>query len=42
VSAVNAIDSDFFGKQAGNMRAPGPLADPGSARNLNLDPRRTA
>jgi hypothetical protein len=42
VSAVNSIDSDFFGKQAGKMRAPGPLADPGSARNLNLDPRRNA
>jgi len=40
VSAVNAIDSDFLGKQAGNVRAPGPLADPSSARNLKLDPRR--
>ena len=41
VSAVNAIDSDFFGKPVGNMRAPGPLAGPGSARNLNVDPRRS-
>ena len=42
VSAVNAIDSDFFGRQAGNVRPPGPLADLGSARNLNLDPRRNS
>ena len=42
VSVVNRIDSDFFGKPAGTMRAVGPLANPGSAHKLKVDPRRMA
>ena len=42
VSAVNHIDGDILGKAAGDIRAPGPLADPGTEHNWKVDPRRTA
>ena len=40
VSAVNHIDGDILGKATGDIRAPGPLADPGTERNWKVDPRR--
>ncbi len=40
VAAFRKIDSDFFGKLAGNTRFPGPLADAGSKNTWKLDPRK--
>ena len=39
VSAFRRIDTDFFGKEAGVSRYPGPLADPTSKSVWKLDPR---
>ena len=39
VAAFRHIDSDLFGKVAGETRVPGPLADPGSKSVWKLDPR---
>jgi hypothetical protein len=41
VTAFRHIDSDLFGKTAGETRVPGPLADPGSKSVWKLDPRST-
>ena len=40
MSAVNNINGDILGRAAGDMRAPGPLADPGTEHNWKVDPRR--
>lgn len=42
VSAVNHIDSDIFGKPAGDSRVPGPLADPAAKSTWQVDPRSEA
>jgi hypothetical protein len=39
VADVNRIDNDMFGKATGETRVPGPLADPGSKRTWEVDPR---
>jgi hypothetical protein len=39
VSAVNQITTDILGRDAGATRVPGPLADPGTQRSWNVDPR---
>jgi hypothetical protein len=39
VADVNHIDNDMFGKATGETRVPGPLADPGSKRTWEVDPR---
>ena len=39
VPAVNHIDTDILGQNAGDNRAPGPLADPGAKREWKVDPR---
>ncbi len=39
VNAFNHIDIDLLGKVTGETRAPGPLADPGTKRVWQLDPR---
>jgi hypothetical protein len=39
VSAVNHIQNDMLGKATGETRVPGPLADPGAMRILQVDPR---
>ncbi|HEY2434653.1 MAG TPA: right-handed parallel beta-helix repeat-containing protein [Vicinamibacterales bacterium] len=39
VNAVNHIDTDILGKDAGVTRVPGPLANPGAKREWNVDPR---
>jgi hypothetical protein len=42
VAAVDQIDADMLGKKAGEDRAPGPLAHPGSKRVWKVDPRLQA
>jgi hypothetical protein len=42
VSAFKQIGNDMFGKTAGDLRAPGPLADPGAKRVWQVDPRSAA
>jgi hypothetical protein len=42
VAAVNHIDTDILGKNAGENRAPGPLADPGAKQEWKVDPREGA
>jgi hypothetical protein len=39
VTAVNHIETDILGKDAGEARVPGPLADPGAKREWKIDPR---
>jgi hypothetical protein len=39
VSVFKQIGNDMFGKDTGDMRAPGPLADPGAKRVWQVDPR---
>ena len=39
VAAFRHLDSDLFGKAAGETRFPGPLADPGSRSVWKMDPR---
>src|SRR5689334_15918121 len=40
VSAVNHIETDILGKDTGDIRVPGPLADPGAKRAWKVDPRK--
>ncbi len=42
VSAVNHIESDILGKDAGASRVPGPLADPSAKQSWKVDPRSEA
>ncbi len=42
VGAVNHIEIDILGKDAGAARVPGPLADPGAKREWTIDPRSQA
>jgi hypothetical protein len=42
VSAVRHIDVDILGKDAGEARVAGPLADPGAQRLWKVDPRSKA
>ena len=39
VSAVNHIEVDILGKDTGDARVPGPLANPGAKREWKVDPR---
>src|SRR4029079_1135637 len=39
VSAVNHIEIDILGKDTGEARVPGPLANPAAKREWNVDPR---
>src|SRR4051812_36811679 len=39
VSAVNHIEIDILGKDTGEARVPGPLANPGATREWKVDPR---
>ena len=39
VSAVNHIEIDILGKDTGEARVPGPLANPGAKREWKVDPR---
>jgi hypothetical protein len=39
VPVYNSIASDLAGQTTASMRVPGPLADPGSAKLRNVDPR---
>jgi len=39
VSAVNHIETDILGNDAGETRVPGPLANPGAKREWKVDPR---
>jgi hypothetical protein len=39
VSAINHIDTDILGKETGETRVAGPLADPGAKRQWKVDPR---
>jgi hypothetical protein len=39
LAVVNHIDTDMFGKEAGQSRCPGPLADPAGKSAWKLDPR---
>jgi hypothetical protein len=40
VRAVNHVEHDMLGNDAGAARVPGPLATPGAQREWNIDPRR--
>jgi parallel beta helix pectate lyase-like protein/uncharacterized protein DUF1565 len=42
VRAVNHIETDILGQDAGDIRVPGPLAAPGAKREWNVDPRSEA
>ena len=42
VSAVNHIEIDILGKDTGEARVPGPLANPGAQREWTIDPRSEA
>jgi hypothetical protein len=42
VGAINHIEVDVLGQDAGATRVPGPLADPGARREWNVDPRTKA
>jgi hypothetical protein len=42
VSAVNDVETDILGQDAGEARVAGPLADPGAQREWNVDPRAKA
>ena len=42
VSTVNHIDTDILGKDTGEARVPGPLANPGAKREWTIDPRSEA
>jgi hypothetical protein len=42
VSAVNHVETDILGQDAGETRVAGPLADPGAQREWNVDPRAKA
>ena len=42
VSVVNHIQNDLLGTVTGETRAPGPVADPGTKRVWQLDPRSVA
>jgi hypothetical protein len=42
VAPVNHIDIDILGRNAGEARAPGPLADPGVKPVWKIDPRAGA
>ncbi len=42
VPIFNGIDGDLGDQTTGSLRAPGPLADPGSDRVRNVDPRAAA
>jgi hypothetical protein len=39
VKAFDHVDSDMLGQEAGEIRAPGPLADPAAKRVWQTDPR---
>ena len=39
VKVFNNIDNDMFGNVTGEIRAPGPFADPGAKRVRRVDPR---
>jgi hypothetical protein len=39
VSAVNHIEIDILGKDTGEARVAGPLANPGAKREWKVDPR---
>jgi hypothetical protein len=39
VKAVNHIETDILGKETGEVRVPGPLADAGAKREWKVDPR---
>jgi hypothetical protein len=42
MAAVDHVDDDIFGKNAGDSRVPGPLADPGAKSTWKVDPRTVA
>ena len=42
VSPVKQIDIDILGKDTGQTRVPGPLADPGAKQSWKVDPRKEA
>ena len=41
VEVFDQIDTDIFGKPAGNRRAPGPIINPGAGLTRHIDPRVT-